>query len=116
MTYPHNIDAPTHYFWRGIVERFSYKPNVQLRVYNPNDNPTLHVVMHVPNTYDPDNPEMVTVTHRFALPWRVLPDKDAIGIIRSHIRTAEAHEADEWIRVAGEMLFNPHTVGRSVGP
>jgi hypothetical protein len=103
-------------FWRQIVERITYKPNVKLKVYNPRDTPMLCIEMRVHDTFHPDSEELVKIGHQFALPCQRIPEEAAINIIRGLVHRAEhdgAHESDEWLRVDGEMRWNPHN-GRRI--
>lgn len=97
---------------RLVEEDFSWRPQTRLKL-----SPGLWeyewgllVVMMVQDTYNPDPRHLTKVVHRRSLRMTTLPipEMEAIRVIRHELHGVDLHESDEWIRVRGEMLFNPH--------
>jgi hypothetical protein len=65
----------------------------------------LVLVAKVPDTYQPDR--IVAVHHAGPLPLP-MPEQAFIHQVRHRIHQAVCHEADEWILVDGDRVFDPH--------
>ena len=95
--------------WQSIIDTVTYKPNTKFHITENYYNTQLHIEVLVPNTYDPGNLTPIKVIHTSVLPsLGYFPEKKAPKYIRKLVHNAEIHEADEWLRFNGVMLFNPH--------
>jgi hypothetical protein len=54
----------------------------------------------------------ITIEHRRIMPLP-MPREFLFTVLRQFIHSAVTHEADEWIRVDGEMKYDPHKGERS---
>jgi len=73
---------------------------------------TLLVHLRVRDTYRPDDPHELAITHRRPMPYLrfPVPEAEVVKTIRRILHEVVKHESDEWFRVHGEMVFNPHKV------
>jgi hypothetical protein len=60
-------------------------------------------------THDSRNPEdRLLIAHQYSVPPFVTDEKSALAFLRVCTQKTVVHEMDEWIRVDGELLFDPH--------
>jgi hypothetical protein len=113
--------------FQDLVGRITYKPGYRLRVLDDLSGRqgmgcVLSIQFRQPNTYRPA--EVIELAQNFHVPawllerWGELaearPDEARMRMMR-YVRKAlgwhELHERDEWIRVDGTMVFDPHAEG-----
>lgn len=96
--------------WEALIKRVTYRPGYMLdAIYEIDfDITKLIVKMRVENTYRPG--EMIPIIFQHFLPaWRHIgDDAEAMRFIRDALHDMERHESDEWIRLDGEMIYDPH--------
>ena len=99
------VDQLNHY-----LSRFSYKPNFKFKAYRKHieyDLIVLDIEMTVPHrdTLDPTK----VITQR-ALGFRDVPKNELefAQWMREIIRHLEMHEVDEWVKMDGLRIFDPH--------
>lgn len=102
---------------RDLVERrMSWRPDTRLELWIDGEGDFLRdpyaiallVQMKVPDTYDPAH-RVTLVTHRRPLFIHLpAPEEGVIRQIRHELHAVDMHESDEWIKVDGAMLFDPH--------
>lgn len=69
----------------------------------------IFVELTTKDTYNPDSPYPFRVVHRNPVPdFKALSEVEAREFLRAVIHSVETHEADEWLRFGGVMLFDPH--------
>ena len=92
---------------RAELARFTYKPNVQLRIDGTGEGwAVLRIIVNTKNTYRPT--EGIEVIHSTPLPSIIANPDHFADFLRHCIKAFETHEADEWLRRDGDMLFDPH--------
>lgn len=91
--------------WGIFLSRVTYRPNVRLEV---GAGPALHVHMDVLDSYTRCP---IQVTHRLPLPTYTMTDADRARCLRDLLFQVEMHEAREWLRIDGVILFDPHRSG-----
>lgn len=98
--------------WEELVKRVTYRPGYHLEaIYEIDfDITKLIVQATVENTYR--RGQMIPIIFQSNLPlWRHMrDDKEAMSFIREALHDMERHESDEWIRLDGEMIFDPHAM------
>lgn len=67
----------------------------------------LRILIRTRNTYRPEDPTEDVVTHATQIPLP-MPREYWPHFLRQSIHAAVCHEADEWLRRDGIMLFDPH--------
>jgi hypothetical protein len=88
------------------VARFSYRPGWTLSTFvDPFEGVVFRVVADVPNGYRPDESVQLRINSR--MPPMQTADQLAHWILW-RICQIELHEAREWLRRDGEMLYDPH--------
>jgi hypothetical protein len=107
-----------HYRFNNLLQRITYKPEWSFRVNIHEEemlNPLyLSIQMNVEDTYNKGTRIDVESKHdlpsRMILGWAPSEDNDAEFFIwvREQIHWREQHEADEWLRIDGVMVWNPH--------
>lgn len=73
--------------------------------------PLLRIYVETRNSYRPDEPTTVMSVHAVpaAMPHMMAMDPTHFGRwLRSCVHATLIHEADEWLRCDGEMVFDPH--------
>lgn len=94
-----------------FVQRLSYKPNWAIETLDPFGGLAVILVVRfkAPDSTAPDHE--VTVCLRKAVHpesiehWK---DDDASRFIQETIYDIELHEADEWLRLDGALVHDPH--------
>lgn len=104
--------------WQEFFETFTYKPNFRFDLDDdPYSKSTLRVriQMMVPDSRenDPCRPDQLWVRKQVPVSQTVSlghywEDSYARGHIREILIKMEIHEVDEWFRVNGELVFDPH--------
>lgn len=98
----------------AVLERVTYRPGWKIRILPP-EGPFhydralyLLVEARVEDTFNPGRE--VRVWHqRPVLPPDLIRDEEHfLYLLRRELGQVECHERDEWLRVDGEMKFNPH--------
>lgn len=100
----------THVEFMSLISSMSYKPGYELGCKPNFSNTHLVLSMHY-QTKDAVKEEQATVhLERKILP-EVLNAMDhlkALQFIKSFIHDVEAHEADEWLKIRGRQIYDPH--------
>ena len=92
---------------RDIVASISYKPGFKIELTKIDAHSCeFDVQMQVKDTYKPGN-TIVHSTHCFSLGYFGRKEH-LIEFIRHAITTLELHERDEWFKVDGKLLNDPH--------
>lgn len=92
---------------RFVRERVSYKPGWELRVdaVGPSYHPFLSVRADLEDSYDPGRQTRIGI--RQAIP-PVRSEEQLLRWVRDALGRIELHERDEWLKLDGEMPFDPH--------
>lgn len=103
-----NIDAV-----REVLRHTTYKPNTRLEVWQDCSPDGLTVVLHMNNVPDPYQGNTAgTFVHFRRIPMMMLehftPDDFTRWLFQVLIMGAEQHEAQEFFKIDGEMLTDPH--------
>lgn len=93
-----------------INEHVTYKPGYIIRANVPLDDLRTHLVLQLvfdgPDSREPENTKVVSFTQFYPAPF---PSLEALTqLIRCFIHEWELHESDEWLRIDGEMVRDPH--------
>lgn len=98
----------------ALTKRITYKPNAAFRVFFHEDYATFELCLQVPSVATPSvaNPlgqsTIISLSSHRIVPMRFL-SADSIPVIALEIAVAlETHEMDEWLRIDGEPIRNPH--------
>lgn len=112
------IDRAAH--WKRLVDSLTYKIDYRVEFVDDGWRQRLDIRVKTLDTYATDtnrygHPDdhrgpqpSFYVTHCLPLPEFWIDDTWGRRVIRSLIHGVERHEADEWIRFDGEMVFDPH--------
>jgi hypothetical protein len=98
---------------RAIVSRVTYKPRWRLGVWDQSPPYHQHAVLYVtyfaPNALCPENEVPLMLLEAFSLErLETLPDEYILREIYRLVRRAELHELDEWLKVDGKCVTDPH--------
>jgi hypothetical protein len=75
------------------------------------DSAVLLVHSRVPNSHNPT--ETIKVSSTSPVPFLVLEGRMTVGDwLRQVVHARMWHEADEWLKRDGEMIYNPHAKDR----
>lgn len=106
----------------SVVSRLTYKPNMTL-AFDPDplhDIPVLRVALYGPDSRDtpgPDGWPQKKVGFRIVFPDYLRHDGfdegAAVAWIKEQLLRIEKHERDEWLRLDGAMIHDPHEHGRN---
>lgn len=91
----------------SFFSKFTYKSNFEftlIRSYT-HGGIELRIKMMVPNSDDPKNIISVISTH---LIYEDIPCNYIPRYILDLIKKLEIHEAEEWFKIDGKKIFNPH--------
>lgn len=108
---PPPADFLNHRLLQDVVARFTYRPDVEIRVALPNlqQAMTPAKLLLVVDTEDSRNPgKRIKVVHQTWIPQWVNTEDMAKAFIRQCIAVMVAHEMDEWLRFDGQLLRDPH--------
>jgi hypothetical protein len=108
--------------WEALLARITYRPGWQLRVFEDYSSGAmaLHVIAQVEDTYHPGRVGRILHGHLIPAYLRLQDPLDAqlsrpenleaerIRWIREALGRVELHERDEWLKVDGVRLFDPH--------
>lgn len=101
-----------------LLDHMTYKTGWELRIDRMGHNLVqpfrLNIKLWVENTYEPH--DMVTIDSYHPLPprtllgWKPTPENDAefYQWVREQIHWRELHESDEWFKINGVMVWDPH--------
>lgn len=96
---------------RGFLASVRYKPGWTLTA-TPGTDPyapaRLMVQAELPDTYQPGRTIRIGSTHPVPHTFGRMPPIERARWLRSVLHAMEIHEADEWLTVTGERLFDPH--------
>lgn len=110
----------------GWLSRITYKPDTQFEVarVDPQEYARLYGVRVVAKRNLPDSTKGITNLAEYAdyvgfipiagqevVPWNIVEREDFTAFLRwfrHWLRRMEQHEMDEWLRVDGELPFDPH--------
>ena len=100
--------------WRELLENFRYMPNFKLE-YIGGEMHRIKFVMKVQDSrWAPDparphifNPPVIPISATIAM-GSFIAEKYAIRRLRDVLQELALHEVDEWFRVNGELIFDPH--------
>lgn len=137
------VTEPRHMTYHDVVrcvERFTYKPNVTIRVAEGTSAPIVHFTMYVPDSYrswqpsvEPinefDSFERIRLDRTILTSQRYKQDLDLIPVcgsrevprsihtddrfwywLRQSLLELETHELNEWFRVDGRLVYDPWRV------
>jgi hypothetical protein len=95
----------------ALLERVDYKPGHRWYVRREQDVVLVYLEARVPNAYYPK--QLITRVSYHAFPdvlfeHALTPEEFFFGGLRSLIREFELHEADEFFKVDGKALYDPH--------
>lgn len=112
------------------VRRVSYKPAWRLEMRRDMGGPTLHVEFMTEDSRHPGRPpsyrettimadepfrierdDLIPVSAAFHVPPRILMDRDHVLFLhwlQGCLEFVEKHEQDEWFRVDGQLVNDPH--------
>ena len=129
---PLRPDLPFHglRLLMDVVAHITYKPGYRLRVDDPGmgGRVLLVIVARMRNTYRPADPPNELAMRFEVQPWLLerwgewaswdqagvgRARRDILRWVRKCLGHHELHERDEWFRVDGVMVFDPH---EKVGP
>ena len=80
-----------------------------LDVHWVHDMASVRLTTRTRNTYEPDNPTPILITHTYPVPMHA-PVSYFGPWLRECIHRTMMHEADEWFREDGIMVHDPHAV------
>lgn len=95
-----------------IVQSISYKPNFKIFIFKHflHDSWILAITMYVP---DANNPECtIPIRQHSSIHPKDMTKAVLTSYVQVSIRTMETHEHDEWFKVDGIALKNPHAEDR----
>jgi len=97
--------------WRTLVKRMTLTPNTRIGVgcdaYHTE--PRLQVIAEVPDSRNPN--KTISVVSSYTLPLlseREWDEEYAVAWIRQCLARWVMHEIDEWLRLDGKLLNDPH--------
>lgn len=101
---------------KSIVAKISYKPNFEIKVCRNMTNGEIDIRILLKYVQDSNNsdPKIINpIILRKILTPRMIKmskktDRHIVYIISNMIRQMETHEIDEWLKVDGKRLKNPH--------
>jgi hypothetical protein len=106
----------------SVVSRVTYKPNMTL-AFDPDpvhDIPVLQVAMIGPDSRDVPGPNgwpQKKLGFKIVFPEYMRRDdfleREAVAWIKEQLLRIEKHERDEWLRLDGEMIHDPHVNGQN---
>ena len=94
------------------LKRFTYKRGWEWRLIDPvtqYDDAGIHIQFHTENSYRPD--KLILIKSRDRLPTQILVKRDEDKFARyllDVLLRVERHEAQEWLKRDGVVLFDPH--------
>lgn len=94
------------------LKEVTYKPDYELRIVERDEKlgePALHIVAHVADSCFEDR-RQIEVIHRYAINDLDLTDQAFNEFVFDCVVRSERHEAEEWFRINGEQLHEPHRV------
>lgn len=104
--------------WTEVLDALTYRPNVKFEVRAPGyRGDSLHGLLFeihatVPDSRYPNDARTITVVHSFAVPYMFDDRNHIIAFVRHCIHSMERHEADEFLRIDGELVNDPHADDR----
>lgn len=100
------------YWAEEQLKRFTYKRGWEFFLIDPAgpyDDPGVQIKFYTENTYRPGQQILITSRDRLPTPWIIAKDEDKFArYLLDVIVRVERHEAQEWLRRDGVMLFDPH--------
>lgn len=101
------------------LERITYRPGVSMRIAHPEFlgeysypvTPTLQLCADVENTYRPG--QRIEIIHQTLIPQYVIETEQTFqAFVRQALINMEMHELDEWFKIDGVMVNDPHAANR----
>lgn len=98
--------------WAEVLDELTYKPNVEFRLepqhFGRHVEYRFQIHTTVPDSRSPAG-TVITVVHQTMVPRWLDDDRHhIIAFVRQCIHNMETHEADEFLRIGGELVNNPH--------
>lgn len=97
-------------FWEmeRLLERITYKPGVRLSIWRSvhDERLTLGIIAAVPSVDDPSR--TIEIQSTVSLPAWQLGEAGILRKVRRLVKELENHEVDEWLRVDGVPVRDPH--------
>lgn len=97
--------------WQELLSRITYRHGVTLSV-RPSattDQLTFQVEVDTADTRDGSHiPRPIKIVHRTLIPPGV-DEKYRIAFVRQCVQKMEIHESDEWLKLDGKMIYDPHS-------
>lgn len=106
-----DLDRDLYLALRGFLAAVRYKPGWTLTAALGRDSFSpvrLMVQAELPDTYRPGRTIRIGTTHPVPHAFERMPPIERARWLRSVLHAMEIHEADEWLTVDSERLFDPH--------
>lgn len=103
---------------QGLLNRFEYKPGWVFTLHRyaeQGDSVRLEVAFMAPDSRHPRSDKNFPITGVFDIPenvYREFSDADFWVWLHRVIEFVERHEMDEWFKIDGKMMTDPHANGR----
>ena len=95
----------------SLINRLSYKPSSRIVVSYEitRDELSARFSMTVLDSGDKTNHVIPTVCHTIDPNWlKDTDEEEVVDWVRSCWHALEIHEADEWLKLDGKAIFDPH--------
>ncbi len=99
-----NPEALTITQLHSILSRVTYKPGWELTITD-DENPSLCITAWLKDAYNPGDRMLVDI-HSQLPPF--FTESEVLRWLRWRLREIEVHEVDEFLRVDGKAVFDPH--------
>jgi hypothetical protein len=102
--------------FQSIIRHVEYKPGWGFRMDYRTDYPSpmwTLTMWHSPPDSTTDEQKPIQIMASVAVPMQLLEYRDTkmfLSWLREEIGKVEMHERDEWLKVHGELIWNPHQV------
>jgi len=102
---------------RSVAARMTFQPGWRIEVNRPINEPWMAVVQvmaNVPQVDDPSYPINVAATTYYdGMTLEKLPDAMLVEMLSHCVQSVWMHEFDEWLKLDGEHVRDPHPELRS---
>lgn len=97
-----------------LLQRISYKPNVELIADEESDSELLWLTLRIETlcAVKRDGSKLKVELHfkMYKTIWQLMKDSSRLAWIRRCLDQAEMHEVREWLAFDSERVFDPHTM------